>query len=379
MDKIHSTESAELTKPRICMFSQRQLQRLVSRGAEYEFEDLICEIDNVEMLTPEPYRSFAIGQKVTNQLARWVSIASVNPGVQKLRLNRNYDLFIMICQFPRDLLSLNAIKEWRQRCRTSVCWLSELWAVELPKCKGHLKLLSNFDYVVLPCCGSIQAVKDVIGDRCVCLPPGIDTVRFCPYPNPPVRSIDVYSMGRKSLITHQALLKMAEQNRFFYIYDTFENMETLLPRDHRILLANIAKRSRYFISNAPKFNQQIETGGQTEISYRFFEGAASGTVMIGETGENESFKKHFNWPDALIHVPYDTVNIIEILADLDSQPERLAEIRKNNVVQSLLRHDWVYRWREVLDMVGLKPRPALIAREERLKKLAGDVTKTSSS
>jgi hypothetical protein len=361
------------------MFSQRQLQRLVSRCAEYEFEDVICEIDDVEMITPEPYRLFGVGQKVTNQLARWVSIASVNPGVQKLCLNRNYDLFIMICQFPRDLLSLNAVKGWRRRCRTSVCWLSELWAVELPKYKGHLKLLSNFDYVVLPCCGSIQAVKDVIGDRCVCLPPGIDTIRFCPYPNLPIRSIDVYSMGRKSLITHQALLKMAEKNRFFYIYDTFENMETLLPQDHRILLANIAKRSRYFIVNAPKINRQFETNNQREVSYRFFEGAASGTVMIGETGENEAFKKHFDWPDSVIHAPYNTSDIAEILIDLDSQPERLAEIRKTNVIQSLLRHDWVYRWRAVLDIVGLKPKPALIDREERLKKLAEDVTNRSFS
>jgi len=329
------------------------------------------------LLTPEPYRWFHFGQKVANQFARHLSAASVNPGIRKLQFNKNYDLFIMICQFPRDLLSLNAIKGWKQRCRTSVCWLAEIWACEVRKLKGYLKMLSKFDYVVIPSMGSVQPVKDVIGERCVYVTAGIDTIRFCPYPNPPLRSIDVYSMGRKSPITHQALLKMAEQRQIFYIYDTFENMKTLLPRDHRILVANIAKRSRYFIVNAPKIDQQFETGGQTEISYRFFEGAASGAVMIGETGENEPFKKHFDWPDAVIRVPYNTGDIAEILADLDSQPERLGKIRKNNVIQSLLRHDWVYRWRAILDMVGLEPRPALLAREKRLKKLAEDIKKTS--
>jgi len=377
MDKTQDSIPDMSTKPRVCMFSQRHLQRLVSRCAEYEFEDLICEIDDVEMLTPEPYRWFPIGQKVVNQLARHVSIASVNPGVRKLHLNNNYDLFFMICQFPRDLLSLNAIKGWRQRCRTSVCWLAEIWARELNKIKGHLKILSQFDYVIIPCEGSVEPVREAIRTKCVYVIPGIDTIRFCPYPNPPIRSIDVYSMGRKSLVTHQALLKMAEQNRFFYIYDTSERMKTFLPRDHRILLANTAKRSRYFIVNAPKFNQQIQTGGQTEISYRFFEGAASGTVMIGETGENEPFKKHFDWPDAVIHVPYDSENIADVLADLDSQPERLEKIRKNNVTQSLLRHDWVYRWRAILEMVGLEPTPALLAREERLRKLAEHVQEVS--
>jgi hypothetical protein len=329
------------------------------------------------MLTPEPYRLFTVGQKVANQLARRVSITSVNPRIRKLRLNKNYDLFIMICQFPRDLLSLNAIEGWKQRCRTSVCWLAEIWASELYKLKGHLKILSQFDYVVIPSSGSVESVKDAIRSRCVCIKPGIDMIRFSPYPDPPVRCVDVYSMGRKSSVTHQALLKMVEQKKIFYIYDTFENMKTFLPRDHRILLANITKRSRYFLANSPKINQQSETGGQMEISYRFFEGAASGTVMIGETGENEALKEHFGWPDSVIHVPFDSPNIAEVLADLDSQPERLDEIRKNNVVNCLLRHDWVYRWRAILDMVGLKPRPALIAREKRLKKLAEGVRKTS--
>ena len=377
MGKTQSLESAESTKPRICMFSQRSLQRLVSRCAEYEFEDIISDIDDVEMLTPEPYRSFAVGQKVANQLAQRVSIASFNPGIRKLQLNKNYDLFIMICQFPRDLLSLNAIKGWKQRCRISVCWLAEIWASELHKLKGHLKILSQFDYVVIPSMGSVQPVKDVIGERCVYVTAGIDTIRFCPYPNPPLRSIDVYSMGRKSPITHQALLKMAEQGQIFYIYDTFENMETLLPRDHRILVANKAKRSRYFLANAPKIDRQFETNGQGEISYRFFEGAASGTVMIGDIIENGAFRKHFDWPDAVIHMPFDMPDIAKFLTDLDSQPDRLKEIRKNNVVQCLLRHDWVYRWMTILELVGLKPKPALVAREEHLKKLAKDIEKNS--
>jgi hypothetical protein len=200
--------------------------------------------------------------------------------------------------------------------------------------------------------------------------------RFCPYPNPPLRSIDVYSMGRKSSITHQALLKMAEQGQIFYIYDTSECMKTLLPRDHRILVANIAKRSRYFVANIAKINWQCETHGQVEVGFRFFEGAAAGTVMFGEPPENEAFRENFDWPDAVIKVPFNAPNIADILAELDAQPERMERARRNNVIQSLLRHDWAYRWRAILNMVGLEPKPALLAREERLKKLAGEVEKS---
>jgi len=373
MDKEQNCDKKISTDPRICLFSQRHLQRLVSRCAEYEFEDLICEIDDAELLTPEPYRWFTIGQKLSNRLARHLSVSFLNPGVRKLRLTRSYDLFVAICQFPSDLLSLNAIEGWRRRCQTSLCWLTEFWAGEMHKWKGHLNILSQFDYVVIPSMGSVQPVKDVIGERCVYISAGIDAIKFCPCPNPPLRSIDVYSLGRKSPVTHQALLDMAAQGRIFYIYDTIPSMQTFYPQQHRSLVANIAKRSRYFLANVAKINYRSETHGQSEIGFRFFEGAAAGTVMIGEHPENEAFRKHFDWPDAVIQVPYDTANIAEVLADLDSQPERLERIRKNNIVQCLQRHDWAYRWRAILEMVGLEPRPGLLAREERLRKLAEHV------
>jgi len=359
------------------MFSQRNMQRLVSRCADYEFEDVVCEIDDVELLAPEPYRSFVVGQKLANQLARHINLACINPGIAKIQLKKDYDLLFVKCLFPSDLLSLNAVDGWRRRCRTAVCWLAEIWAHNLHKWKGHLKILSQFDYVVLNCSARVQPIQNRIQRSCSYIAPGVDAIRFCPYPNPPLRCIDVYSMGRKSSVTHQALLKMAEQKQFFYIYDTFENMKTLFPRDHRILLANIAKRSRFFIANTAKINQQCETRGQSEVGFRFFEGAAAGTVMLGEYPQNDVFKEHFDWPDAVIEVPFHSPNIAEVLAELDSQPERLAEIRKNNVVQALLRHDWVYRWRAILDIVGLEPRPALVTREQRLKKLAQDVTNSS--
>ena len=373
MNDGYISDSDVTSSPRICMFSQRNLGRLVSRCGHYEFEDVVCEVDDVEMLTPEPCRSFKVGQKIANQLARHMLITGVNPGVKKLRLKKNYELFFAVFQSPRDLFSINAVEGWKERCRTSVCWVDDVWIGELPKLRGHLKLMSKFDYVLLNCSASVQPVQDIIQRPCFYIVPAVDTIRFCPYPNPPIRSIDVYSMGRKSLVTHQALLKMVEQKKIFYIYDTFERMQTLLPRDHRILLANIAKRSRYFLANAAKINYKSETHGQSEIGFRFFEGAVAGTVMIGEHPENEAFRKHFDWPDVVINVPYDTTNIAQILADLDSQPERLERIRKNNIVQCLLRHDWAYRWRAILEMVGLEPRPGLLAREERLRKLAEQV------
>ncbi len=368
--KINKSKKAD---PRICVLSQRNMYGLVSRCNDYEFEDVVCTIDDVDVFAPRPHSFFPLKEKIANRFAQHASIISLNPGAIKQRLGKNYDLFIMKCLFLRDLTSLNALKGWRRRCRTAVCWIMESWASELHKYRGHLKILSQFDYVIINCSASVQPIQDIIQRPCFYIPPGVDAIRFSPYPDPPVRFIDFYSLGRRSPVTHQALLTMAEQKQIFYIYDTINRLDTSHPGEHRFLVANLAKRSRYFFANAGKIDLSSETNKQAEVGPRFFEGAAAGTVMLGDYPETDAFRNNFDWPDAVIRIPYDAENMAEILADLDSQPERMREIRKNGVVQSLLRHDWVYRWRAILDMVGLEPRSALIAREERLKKLAGEV------
>lgn len=369
MNRINKN-TGESNNPRICMFSQRNLQGLVSRCPGYEFEDAVCAIDDVDLIAPRPNSLFPLSEKIANKIAQHTSAVSFNPGVRKQRIKKSYDLFIMKCLFLRDLPSLNALKGWRQRCRTAVCWLVESWIADLKKCKGHLKILSQFDYVILSCSDSVKPIQDVIQRPCFYMPPGVDAIRFSPYPNPPVRCIDVYNLGRRSPVTHQKLLEMAEQKQIFYIYDTIDKLDTSNPSQHRDLIANMAKRSRYFFANTGKIDRPSETHKQGEIGPRFFEGAAAGTIMLGEYPRNDAFRSNFDWTDAVIEVPFNTPNIAEVLVELDSQPRRLEIIRKNNIVQSLLRHDWVYRWRAILDMVGLDPIPAFFERENRLKELA---------
>jgi hypothetical protein len=48
----------------------------------------------------------------------------------------------------------------------------------------------------------------------------------------------------------------------------------------------------------------------------------------------------------------------------------LDRIGRRNAAEALLRHDWVYRWKEILRIAGLAPSPEMDARERRLKELA---------
>jgi hypothetical protein len=338
------------------------------RCPHFEFEDIICKIDSADLFAPKADPS-SWRFSFATRLAYRTPI-TLNPGIHGLSDRGRYDILFTICGFPQDLLMFSGVSNFKDICRTSVCLLDELWIDDIAKHLHFLRILEKFDVVMLYYSQTVKPLGERIKSRCVFLPPGIDAISFCPYPDPFERVIDVYSIGRRSQITHQKLLEWARETRQFYLHDTIRGSQTINSKEHRAALANIIKRSRYFIVNPGKIDDPSQRGQQIEIGNRYFEGAASGAIMIGERPANEAFKSLFDWPDAVTQVPYNSSDIDKVINDLDGDPERQERIRRTGVVQALMRHDWVYRWEAVLNSVGLAPLQAAEERKVRLRKLA---------
>jgi hypothetical protein len=254
----------------------------------------------------------------------------------------------------------------------------------MPSYRYYLRILKDFDYVLLYYSGTVKPLNDQIGDKCAFLPPGVDTLSFCPYPDPPRRVVDVYSIGRRSAATHLRLQKMVDEEGLFYLHDTMAGDQAINSTDHRRLFTNVAKRSRYFIVNPGLIGCQEKRGNQIEIGNRYFEGAAAGTIMVGELPCTPAFENLFAWPDAVVHLPYDSDEIDRVIHELDKEPERQEQIRCTNVVNALMQHDWVYRWETILKAVGLEPLPQLFRRKKRLSAMAdaighGDAVRSVST
>jgi hypothetical protein len=345
-------------------------------AANYEAEDVFMEADRVDLCPVEPGVGFRFRERCQRRLL-WKDVtrtlASVNPGLRPVRLRKEYDLFFCRFQTLRDVIYVNAVQGWKDRCRTSVCWLDELYSAEAIHSRNYLHILKRFDHVFVGFEGSVDAISQVIGRRCHFLPYGVDAIRFSPYPNPPARVIDVYSLGRRLDGLHRTLLKFTAERNMFYVYETLQaGAENLVSnhRQHRELLANQIKRSRYFLVAPGKVNLPQETRGQIEVPARFYEGAAAGTVMIGQAPDCELFRQLFDWKDAVIAIDANSSDVADVLTELADQPERLWEASRRNAAEALLRHDWSYRWKQILAIAGLEPTPQLELREKRLKELA---------
>jgi hypothetical protein len=183
-------------------------------------------------------------------------------------------------------------------------------------------------------------------------------------------------MGRRWEGVHDALRQLASRQEIFYIHDTFAGSDIEPPdhRQHRSMLANIAKRSRYFMVAPAKMDVPGETAGQVEVGYRCFEGAASGSVMIGQAPRTVAFRELFGGRDAVIEIKADGSDVRDVLASLDAQPERLNEMSRQNAEEALLRHDWVYRWQRVLDVAGITRSNGMARREQQLRELSPEAS-----
>jgi hypothetical protein len=368
------------TERRFLLLSMRRLSTLAAYSLQHEFEDVVSAVTGADRVEADDARALEFSRRVHKLLRR----ATRSPGIARawmpspstVRLEQDYDLFFPIFSHAHELFALTTVPGWRRHCRRAACFVNELWGHLWP---GELlELLADFDHIFLGARHLTEEVSQLVGRPCTYLPLATDVLRFAPLPHSPARVIDVCNIGRRSPITHEALLTLARERRIFYYYDTIAASGANLkqrtfhvdrPAEHRLLLAGLLQRTRYSIANRSRVNE-AEAAQHEVISSRFYEGAAAGTVMLGEAPRSDEFTRQFGWRDAVIPLPFDSPEVASTLKELDSDPERMERTRRENVRQSALRHDWVHRWRTVLETLGVAPTHAMRDREQRLQELA---------
>jgi hypothetical protein len=367
------------SRPRVCLASLRDVNRHAAWCSNYEFEDVIADVDDVDLVTFRPGPAHELREWVSRRLVWRRGLRQltpyVTPGVQTVPLDRDYELFVFVCMRPADLLYLSAIP-WRQRCRIGVCFMVEFYSGWLKEYAYHLTLLRAFDHVVLSFGSSVEAVGRSVGRPCHHVPLASDVARFSPHPNPPSRCIDVYSMGRRTPEAHAALMDLAARREIFYLYDTIPGplIQPSDYRQHRDLIASCAQRTRFFLTFPAKVDSADETRGQSEVGARFFEGAAAGAVMVGRAPTAPSFAHDFDWPNAVIDIGSTRDSVLAALAPFRAEPSMAVELGRRNAVEALRRHDWSHRWGRLLAIAGLPATERLAERERRLTALADTVS-----
>ena len=151
----------------------RSIWREAFQCGLYEAQDVLAETNDVDLIDLQAGWGFRFRDRWQRRLLfRGVSpsLASMNPGLQRVRLTQDYDLFIAVCQNSWDLMYINAIDGWKERCKVSVCWLGEIWEADISACRDLLRGLRRFDHVFVNSQGTVGPLSDFLNRQCHLLP-----------------------------------------------------------------------------------------------------------------------------------------------------------------------------------------------------------------
>ena len=360
------------TEPRIAILSLRDVCDHVSSSCGYTFEDVIArDLDEAAIFAPVAKGAPRPAAKAINRLSRRSPFGKdLVSATTLVSLERDYDMFFFYPVLPRDLIYLNSVKDWRKRSGVAICWLQEVWVESLPSQGKLIDMLNEFDHVICSFAQTIDPLRKLLKVPVTYLPWGVDTELFCPYPNPPTRAIDIASVGDVRALNHAGLIDYAERTGKYYSYNTIHGRYGMKSHVvHRRNYANIMKRSKYLLSYIAKVARTVERGNQEEFGLRYIEGIAAGVILLGDRLNDEAFNTQLGWQDSVIDAPYGSASIVDIIEELEADPQRVADIQRRNVIQALNRHDHLYRWEKVLEIAGLAPSIKPASRQARLTKL----------
>ncbi|NNE73861.1 MAG: glycosyltransferase family 1 protein [Acidimicrobiales bacterium] len=362
--------SMESGVPRVVLLSQRHIRPWVSRLLGYEFERVIGELTDPFWAVPEQPRVGRMPEVLVNRLNKRLKVASsLKAPFPRIDIP-DADLLVAVMQLPADLTTLAALPGWRSRCTKAVVYIEEMWSVELDKWKGHLALLDQFDHVFLGSQGTVAELAARIDTPVSYLPYGVDTTVFAPADPRRDRPIAVTNIGRRSPVTHQALLDWAAAGDHFYYHDTFSPGPFHDAEEHRRLLANIMQRTQVAIANRGIGVRPHETGYQEEVGFRFFEAAAGGALLVGQPPNSGAAHELFDWEDALIEVDFAEPDIGAMLDELLADPDRITAAHVRNRRYAIERHDHLHRFQAMCDAAGVDAGPLAAARRAVLADLA---------
>jgi hypothetical protein len=329
---------------RVLVFSQRNIARPTWQAQQYEFEDLLTTFDDVQLVSPQGQRApttSSLSRRVVNGTKHRLGVPRrspiwVAPSMRPTSITTSHELFFAVFHFPHQLSHLERLHGWRERSRYAVCVLMELWGPDVRRQADYLRLLSQFDAVFVWNPNVLESLTGLGLDPALVHGPGRRR-----HPGQPSAAPAVTRPGRLQLRSHSAepAHRADAPGRGAGAHLPVRDAGDATVEDHqahRALVANMMKRSKYFmayrVNDSPE--RQDRTGGDEVLSTRYFEGVAGGAVLLGSRTLSEEFDRTFDWPDAVVPVPYDTTDMRGVLHELAASPDRLAAPAPANVRNS---------------------------------------------
>ncbi len=359
----------------VLVVSMRGYQRLPAYTAWFEFEDLIVEWEDAEILEL-PFglldQSFRWPRAVYQAL-RAIGVneeaALKLPSRSPKPLRASYDLIIVTLSSFFDLFAGNGLRSLLTPGGKLVAMVIESWPSEVKQRATRIEPIGQFDEIYMGLSSGSAALTKYLDRRIRYLAPAGDVLssRSVSYGR---RSIAAVNPGRRSTSQHQLLLDACAKDGRPYIYDTISGGEVMDHRSHRQNYNSLLRQSELLVCNYAKFDRPEVIGETRDLPGRLYEGLAAGNVLAGQLPPQLEEGGIGLGEAVIVQLPLNGKS--QRLDDVLLDEGFLREAKRKNHRIAASGHDWVHRWAAILRDLGLEPTSNAVARLDSLAAMASE-------
>lgn len=264
------------------------------------------------------------------------------------------DVIWCVLMGPEDY-RLDLYRDWMLKAKYRILYLFDTLDPQFPLIR---RLFSNdaFNIKITSFSDAVPFLTELTGSVWRSIEQGVPENLFQPVPFEQ-RLIHFCSYGRRLPVFHDAVSHFCEEKGLYFDFTTHDGKHP--AADPAVLYEQYSwhlRHSIFTVSWPVEVTSPERAGRLRPLTCRWFEAAASGTVMVGRKPDTEVFKKYFS-EDAVIEIDPtgDSELIFKKLAGLWDNRE--SYLRSASDMRSRMIGEWSWnkRVREILaDLKDLK-------------------------
>jgi Glycosyl transferases group 1 len=332
------------SKPHVLIPTRRLWYGLVSAGTMVDFENAMAAPASTDFLHLPRY----VGRRETLRSGRRTASVSVGEG--------RYDLCLFPVFGPGEIASLRYVRRLRKACKRLVIYVFDAWTSQVALLRRYRRLWDSCDHVFVSFPRAVEQYRQILRCPVTYLPQAIEPSRF--HANRVERPIHILSIGRRLESVHRTLLAVSVRRDLWYYFSEFRAPHAINLEESQLLLGRICQSARIQVCWPVEITHRVDARvgysprDGSPITARWFEAAASGSVVIGARPIDPEFDELFPYQRFVREINPDShVEVEEAVVEcLHTDPVDMKE-RQALAEHVRCKHSWESRCRTILETV----------------------------
>jgi hypothetical protein len=263
------------------------------------------------------------------------------------------DVLWAVLMGPEEYSPLDVFKQWDRSAGFKILYLFDTMERQLSSIRAVLRS-ARWDLTITSFQGAVPILEEKTQRQWFAVPQGVKLDRFRPA-SPRDRPIDFSAYGRRLNSIHESIKRFCADTEHYYDYTTATRLMTgVTPQEQYNQYAWRLRHSAFNFCWPVEATNPDRARTFSPITCRWFEAAASGTVVVGlppkDPGFSQMFGKDFVVPLNPKSGDDDLCRLWSQL--LEDRDDHLESARRRH---AMLSHNWAWerRVKDILTIAGL--------------------------